>query len=458
MSNQIVLLSSEEVSFRAIDRENRNSFGEYEKSYEKGLISFSRNLAVSSDVRTDENSGILSGIFDFFSNLSKNWERFLNNLYSPVYDFINYYKPKFETMLDFLKSTKTLIIDIKEQAIRLSTNFGANNLTGAFGWDRDVLFADGYFVKLIKYNFKKVRETVTKSFDDSVKFILKSVDLSKFFAVSSSYDSGHFGFNDGVFTKLFKGQIGRVLSVFDVGIGFLDSPNASSGDSPFVVFFRKQIGGIVSSVRSVDEKLKKYFSADVFLYDSGTIRSEDGFLVRVLKGQTTRVVSVLEKLSSFLREYFFSTYSTAVRDVIKSVNAVENAIKKIKFDVDLGGVGGSSAGWLDSLMKAIGSVLEATIKALGDVLSKTIENGFKTLETFLNELGASLRAVIDFLKSFYGKMIELIVPRNMDFVTKKIDSLKVKFKAKFSFFFDWVDTFKGLLLDNQKEFSDVTIS
>ncbi|EMF0203501.1 hypothetical protein NXK88_002784 [Enterococcus hirae] len=478
MSNQAVLLSTEEIPSRSESRENRDSFNEYQKSYQEAVIAFSQNLTVSpktEGAKTGDNDGLLSGIFDFFENLSNVWETFLNKLLSPIFDFINYYKPKFETMLDFFKSTKMLVSDIKEEAIRLTTNFGANNLTGALGWDTDVLSADGYFVKLFKYNFKKLRETISDS-----------MNLTKFFyADSSILTSGSYG-SDGVFSKLIKGQITRMADVFKVGIGFYDSPTVASGDSPFIGLIKGQIGRIVSRLETLDTKFYGLFSVGSVLTDSASVSSADGLFSRLLKGQTTRIVTAINNLSDFFRQQFFiygitansnessqdgyfgkmlkyqfSTLSKAIKDVIKAINAVETAVKNIKINVDLGGSGGSvgsgGSDWLETLIKAIGGVLETAIKSVGDVIGKAIENGFNTIDTFLKELGASLRAVTDFLKTFYEKMIELIVPKNMDFVTKDFDSLKVKFKAKFSFFFGWVDTFKGLL-GNQKEFSDVTIS
>ena len=100
-----------------------------------------------------------------------------------------------------------------------------------------------------------------------------------------------------------------------------------------------------------------------------------------------------------------------------------------------------------------------TINEAGDnlwtVLKELIKNLGSIFETGLKELGATARAILDFLDSLIDKIIDLIVPKNIKFLDTGFDTIKSKIDIKFGSFLSLGNQVKEVVQPINQDFKKV---
>ena len=111
-------------------------------------------------------------------------------------------------------------------------------------------------------------------------------------------------------------------------------------------------------------------------------------------------------------------------------------------------------GWFGKLIRRL---LEEIVRGGFSLLETAIETLGGVIETAIQEAAAFYKVIADFLDSLLDKLIALIVPENLDFMSSGIDAISLKFNAKFDGFLsiatDITSMFKPIQKDIKAELS-----
>ncbi|MGX7207679.1 hypothetical protein, partial [Enterococcus lemanii] len=110
--------------------------------------------------------------------------------------------------------------------------------------------------------------------------------------------------------------------------------------------------------------------------------------------------------------------------------------------------GEAEEGWFGKLMRKL---LEEIVKGGFSLLETAIKTLGSLLETAINNVGSTLSKLLDFFDSLLDKIIALLIPKNMDFLTASFEQVKLKFDVKFSGFLSLADDIKEMFQPIQKD-------
>lgn len=290
------------------------------------------------------------GIFDMFKWLANKINEFL----IPIHDFHDYFKPKLETMFDFLKTQKMLLSDIKEELIKIRVVF-TTGITGITSWDGGINFEDGYFIKLIKSSRDQIIETMEKLFPriGDHKFV------DNFDYTPGLLPYGVIGSSDGVFVQLIKYQITRVV------------------DSIEKIVFKIDY-----------DKIEKMLIDNIKAFDFDELRR----IVDKIKFETFDF-DKLEKILPKFKPFDF------------------DKLEEILKDLDLGSeIDSSEDGWFKQLIKSGFSLIETAIKSIEKVITEAIKGlvsiGNKILDFLDNLLDKIIALIIPKNLDFVGNKLD----------------------------------------------------
>lgn len=328
------------------------------------------------------------GIFDMFKWLANKINEFL----IPIHDFHDYFKPKLETMFDFLKTQKMILSDIKEELIKIRVVF-TTGITGLTSWDGGINFEDGYFIKLIKSSRDQIIETMEKLFPriGDIKF------TDNFDYTPGLLPYGVIGSSDGAFVQLIKYQITRVVDSIEKIIFKVDYDKIEKILKDNIKEFDfEKLQEIVDNIKPFDfdklEKLIPKIKINPFDFDK---------LEEILKGLDlgSEIDSSDDGWFKQLIKSGFSLIETAIKSIEK---VITEAIK------GLVSIGNKILDFLDSLLdKIIALIVPKNLDFVGDKVDKVkndidvklpfikslsnfIQNGIGTEQVSFKDLNVSL--------------------------------------------------------------------
>lgn len=162
-------------------------------------------------------------------------------------------------------------------------------------------------------------------------------------------------------------------------------------------------------------------------------------------------VGVMKNLVTIIRDktILFDSYLKASNKHLETIISVLGSILAKPFDFE------KLKEILDNLN--FGNIVNEAGTNIWDFLTEALKTLGDVLTESIGALGDILESILDFLDSLLDKLISLIVPENMDFLEDKADGISEKFKMKFGFAFNWVDSFKGLF-GSQTVFQDFRLN
>ena len=181
------------------------------------------------------------------------------------------------------------------------------------------------------------------------------------------------------------------------------------------------------------------FLADLFYKLRYSVIEEFDQLKTTFKEIGGNLLGALNTANKLLDLIAKKDFNATVIGQLFDYDRLQRIIDSLHFDSS----GGD--GWLSTLIKTVGGILKSAI-----------DGGFGLLNTAVSTVGSLLERILDFLDSLLDKIIKLVVPDNLDFMQAKFDDTSKTFKLKFSFVFNWLDSFKGLL-GNQEKIKDISI-
>ncbi|WP_367377951.1 hypothetical protein [Enterococcus gilvus] len=248
-----------------------------------------------------------------------------------------------------------------------------------------------------------------------------------------------------------------------------ETTSISEKDGKAVKLIKSQFQGLKTHISSMD---KAYFGEDgIFtkIFQSVLKRPtdllkiiadknlfvipEEGLKILGLKENFDKLMLVLNTLVNLIQKNTDEFVAIGFKESLSRLERLLQGIldKKIKLEdvtntfpeINLSEKGN---GWLKQLIKTAGDIIETAIKSMSELLGKAIDG-----------VAENLGKLIDLVGGLLDKFLKLIVPENLDFMDHKFDSTSKTIKLKFSFIFEGIDSFKGIL-GSKSVFKDIDVS
>jgi len=243
--------------------------------------------------------------------------------------------------------------------------------------------------------------------------------------------------DDGFFTSMLKNQFGlmrelystkadAIINTFEIGS---DDLTNHDGDSLFTSMLKKGLYGIRYSLVQGFDDLDTWFSAITINQD--TTIGYQKMIHEIISSQLETLNIITQWLKTIYEKPTANIGSVVVTPF--DYDRLEKMLESLKFGNIVNEAGTN-----------IWDVLQALIDGILDLSGEIIKATASIIET----LGDLLLELID-------KIIELIVPKDTEFLDKNFEKINASFKVKFSGFLGIADTVQDIFKPTESNFFDM---